>query len=95
MAATNRPEVLDPALTRPGRFDRHVTVGLPNEAGRRGILEVIGTKLRWFCSFCVKRVFTERAVCVVRLCVGCEAGVVRRVSCIGTKVCLGKGTGGP
>ncbi|CAN0154039.1 unnamed protein product, partial [Laminaria digitata] len=40
VAATNRPEVLDPALTRPGRFDRHVTVGLPNTPGRRGILEV-------------------------------------------------------
>lgn len=40
VAATNRPEVLDPALTRPGRFDRHVTVGLPNTSGRRAILEV-------------------------------------------------------
>lgn len=40
MAATNRPEVLDPALTRPGRFDRHVTVGLPNTSGRKAILEV-------------------------------------------------------
>lgn len=40
VAATNRPGVLDPALTRPGRFDRHVTVGLPNAAGRRAILEV-------------------------------------------------------
>ncbi|CAM9769372.1 unnamed protein product [Ascophyllum nodosum] len=46
VAATNRPEVLDPALTRPGRFDRHVTVGLPNEAGRRGILEVHSKKVR-------------------------------------------------
>eukprot|EP00953_Heterococcus_sp_UTEX-ZZ885_P014610 8273-Heterococcus_DN1.PRE.2 len=40
IAATNRPEVLDPALTRPGRFDRHVNVGLPDEAGRVRILRV-------------------------------------------------------
>ena len=40
MAATNRPDVLDPALTRPGRFDRMVTVGFPDRAGRRAILEV-------------------------------------------------------
>eukprot|EP00752_Nemacystus_decipiens_P005896 g5329.t1 len=46
VAATNRPEVLDPALTRPGRFDRHVTVGLPNTSGRRAILEVHCRKVR-------------------------------------------------
>eukprot|EP00904_Undaria_pinnatifida_P008640 jgi/Undpi1/4906/HiC_scaffold_19.g08258.m1 len=46
VAATNRPEVLDPALTRPGRFDRHVTVGLPNTPGRRQILEVHCKKVR-------------------------------------------------
>jgi cell division protease FtsH len=40
MAATNRPDILDPALLRPGRFDRTVTVGLPDRAGRRAILEV-------------------------------------------------------
>lgn len=34
------PEVLDPALTRPGRFDRHVHVGLPDTRGRRAILDV-------------------------------------------------------
>ncbi|CAN0355541.1 unnamed protein product, partial [Ectocarpus sp. 8 AP-2014] len=46
VAATNRPEVLDPALTRPGRFDRHVTVGLPDAPGRRAILEVHCRKVR-------------------------------------------------
>lgn len=40
MAATNRPDVLDSALLRPGRFDRHVTVGLPDRAGREAILRV-------------------------------------------------------
>ncbi len=40
LAATNRPEVLDPALLRPGRFDRQVTVPLPNQSERRAILEV-------------------------------------------------------
>jgi cell division protease FtsH len=40
MAATNRPETLDPALLRPGRFDRTVEIPLPNQAERRAILEV-------------------------------------------------------
>ena len=40
IAATNRPDVLDPALLRPGRFDRHVTVGLPDRTGRMGILGI-------------------------------------------------------
>jgi cell division protease FtsH len=40
MAATNRVEILDPAVLRPGRFDRHVHVGLPDLRGRRAILEV-------------------------------------------------------
>ena len=40
LAATNRPEILDPALLRPGRFDRRVTVLPPDTAGRRKILEV-------------------------------------------------------
>ena len=45
MAATNRPEILDPALVRAGRFDREITIGLPDRAGRRAILGVhIGTK---------------------------------------------------
>lgn len=40
MAATNRPDVLDPALLRPGRFDRHITVDRPNLKGRLAIFEV-------------------------------------------------------
>jgi cell division protease FtsH len=40
LGATNRPDVLDPALLRPGRFDRRVVVGLPDRAGREGILRI-------------------------------------------------------
>jgi cell division protease FtsH len=45
IAATNRPDVLDPALLRPGRFDRQVTVGLPDVRGRDQILKVHMRKL--------------------------------------------------
>ncbi len=40
MAATNRPDILDPALLRPGRFDRQIYVGLPDIRGREAILEI-------------------------------------------------------
>ena len=40
IAATNRPDVLDPALLRPGRFDRQITVSLPDRRGRKEILQV-------------------------------------------------------
>jgi len=40
IAATNRPDILDPALLRPGRFDRHIVVDKPDIKGRRGILAV-------------------------------------------------------
>ncbi|MCB9079504.1 MAG: ATP-dependent metallopeptidase FtsH/Yme1/Tma family protein [Anaerolineaceae bacterium] len=45
LAATNRPDVLDPALLRPGRFDRHVTVELPDQNGREAILRIHTRKL--------------------------------------------------
>jgi cell division protease FtsH len=45
LAATNRPDVLDPALLRPGRFDRQVVVGLPDFRGREGILKVHTRKI--------------------------------------------------
>jgi cell division protease FtsH len=43
IAATNRPDVLDPALVRPGRFDRKVVVQLPDALGRYEILKVRAT----------------------------------------------------
>ena len=46
MGSTNRPDVLDPALTRPGRFDRHVNVPAPDMKGRKEILEVHAKKVK-------------------------------------------------
>ena len=46
LAATNRPEALDPALTRPGRFDRRVPVELPDLQGREAILKVHARKIK-------------------------------------------------
>ena len=46
MAATNRPEILDPALLRPGRFDRHILVDRPDKAGRKEILKVHMRKVK-------------------------------------------------
>lgn len=46
LAATNRPESLDPALTRPGRFDRRVPVELPDLVGREAILKVHAKKIK-------------------------------------------------
>lgn len=40
IAATNRPDLLDPALLRPGRFDRQVVVDLPDKSGRLQILKI-------------------------------------------------------
>lgn len=46
LAATNRPEILDPALTRPGRFDRRIPVELPDLAGREAILRLHAQKIK-------------------------------------------------
>ncbi|WP_460994262.1 AAA family ATPase, partial [Staphylococcus aureus] len=44
IAATNRPDILDPSLFRPGRFDRQIQVGRPDAKGRDAILHVPATK---------------------------------------------------
>ncbi len=46
VAATNRPDVLDPALLRPGRFDRQVVVPIPDVGGRQKILEIYGKRTK-------------------------------------------------
>lgn len=46
IGSTNRPDVLDPALTRPGRFDRHINVPSPDKKGRKEILEVHAKKIK-------------------------------------------------
>ncbi len=55
IAATNRPDVLDPALLRPGRFDRQVVVDLPDLVGREAILKVHIKKVRYADDVSVKR----------------------------------------
>ena len=47
LAATNRPEILDPALTRPGRFDRRIPVELPDLAGREAILRLHAQNIKY------------------------------------------------
>lgn len=59
MAATNRPDVLDPALVRPGRFDRRVTVDLPDRDGREEILKIHARK-KPFAEDVQLRVIAER-----------------------------------
>ncbi|MCX6716740.1 MAG: ATP-dependent zinc metalloprotease FtsH [Candidatus Taylorbacteria bacterium] len=59
MAATNRPDVLDPALLRPGRFDRRVTIDLPDRNDREAILKVHSTK-KPFAEDVDLRVIAER-----------------------------------
>ena len=59
MAATNRPDVLDPALLRPGRFDRRVTIDLPDRNDREEILKIHGNK-KPFAEDVNLRVIAER-----------------------------------
>ena len=59
IAATNRPDVLDPALLRPGRFDRRVTIDLPDRSDREAILE-IHSKKKPFADDVVLKIIAER-----------------------------------
>lgn len=56
IGATNRPEALDTALRRPGRFDREISLGVPDENGRAQILSVLAKHLRLEGSFDFKRI---------------------------------------
>lgn len=58
LAATNRPEILDPALLRPGRFDRQVLVDRPDLAGRLKILEIYGSKVKLGADIDLKEIAT-------------------------------------
>ena len=59
LAATNRPEVLDPALLRPGRFDRQVLVDRPDLAGRKRILEIYAAKVKLDSDVDIKQIATR------------------------------------
>ncbi len=56
LAATNRPDVLDPALLRPGRFDRQIVVDLPDLVGRQAILQVHMRKIRFEPDISAKKI---------------------------------------
>ena len=56
IAATNRPDILDPALTRPGRFDRQVQVSLPHLEGRKAIVEIYLKKIKKADDISVERI---------------------------------------
>ncbi|MFT5326564.1 MAG: cell division protease FtsH [Planctomycetaceae bacterium] len=81
LAATNRPDVLDPALLRPGRFDRHVTIDRPTKEGRAAILKVhsknvplgddvdlvqVAASSTGFSGAELKNLVNESALCAVR-----------------------------
>ena len=81
IAATNRPDVLDPALLRPGRFDRQITVALPDKKGREAILKVharnkhlaedvnlgaLATRTPGFSGADLENVLNEAAILAVR-----------------------------
>ncbi len=66
IAATNRPDVLDPALLRPGRFDRHVTLDRPDIKGRRQILDVLARQTPGFSGADLANLINEAAILAAR-----------------------------
>jgi cell division protease FtsH len=81
IAATNRPDILDPALIRPGRFDRHIVIDLPDIKGRKAILEVhakgkplakevdletVAKETPWFSGADLANVINEAAILAAR-----------------------------
>jgi AFG3 family protein len=62
LAGTNRPDVLDPALMRPGRFDRHIAIDRPDVSGRRGIFQVHLAPLRLSASLFISSLSQKLAV---------------------------------
>ncbi|MFH1381102.1 MAG: ATP-dependent zinc metalloprotease FtsH, partial [Candidatus Omnitrophota bacterium] len=59
IAATNRPDVLDPALLRPGRFDRHIIVDKPDIVGREAILKVHAKKIKLDTNIDLQRIASQ------------------------------------
>ena len=56
IGATNRPDAVDPALRRPGRFDREIVVGIPDESAREEILSVLSRNLKLEGSFDLRKI---------------------------------------
>ena len=63
IAATNRPDTLDPALLRPGRFDRQVVVGLPDINGREGILKVHSKGIKLALEINLRKIAQQTVYC--------------------------------
>ncbi len=66
IAATNRPDILDPALLRPGRFDRRVVVDNPDTKGRRAILDVLAKRTPGFSGADLANMVNEAALLAAR-----------------------------